>query len=572
LKLRKRRLSWHTNRKPDLTRLWAGLDINTVIKIPFRSSLIQLIQSESQVELRRMCLFSALVGLSGALIIAVLNQAAGHVIEKESSIFEFFAFVLCLAFYLYFYQINNRESVKSTQGLIYRFRLNIIQLVLKSDLSIFKIISKNEIQITITRDTQIVSQAIVNIVAIGQSSAIVFFALIYLATLSWVASILMLVFLLVTLAIFLQVEKKATAVLKASYAEDSNIFEFVAQFLTGFQEIKMSSRRARSFIEELVSSAKKSRDTREESLMTLGKAFSFLQIILYIAVGMLIFVVPVLSDSFSDVVLKVTTTSLFMVGSFQSVFTSLPMIVQAEASAKQLLSLKHTLEQTHNPESSKDVEDQYLNTKCLALHGVAYQYQSLEEKRHFDLGPITTTFEAGKVYFIRGQNGSGKTTLIRVLLGLYAPTKGFITVDNQLVNQPSSSAYRDLFAVVFSDFFLFKKLYGISQENLAEGQSLIEMFQLEEKVSILDNQFDTIHLSTGQRKRLGLLEALLEDKQFLVLDEWAADQDPEFRKYFYQVIVPYIKGLGKTLIAISHDDRYFDVADEIITIDQGKLI
>ena len=519
-----------------------------------------------------MCLFSALVGLSGALIIAVLNQAAGHIIENESSIFEFFAFVFCLAFYLYFYQVNNRESVKSTQGLIYRFRLNIIQLVLKSDLSIFKVISKNEIQMRVNRDTQMVSQAIVTIVTIGQSSAIVFFALIYLATLSWIASILMLGFLLVSLSVFLQVEKKATAELKASYAEDSKTFEFVAEFLSGFQEIKMSSKRAKGFIDDLVSSARKSRESREESLITLGKTFSFLQIILYIAVGMLIFVVPVLSDSFSDVVLKVTTTSLFMVGSFQSVFTSLPMIVQAEASAKQLLSLKDTLEQTHNQNNSKDAEDHYVNAKHLILHGVTYQHQSLEEKRHFDLGPITTTFEAGKVYFIRGQNGSGKTTLIRVLLGLYAPTKGFITVDDQLVNQPSSSAYRDLFAVVFSDFFLFKKLYGISQESLVEGQSLIEMFQLEDKVRILNGQFDTIHLSTGQRKRLGLLEALLEDKQFVILDEWAADQDPEFRKYFYQVLIPYIKGLGKTLIAISHDDRYFDVADEIITIDQGKLI
>jgi putative ATP-binding cassette transporter len=253
-----------------------------------------------------------------------------------------------------------------------------------------------------------VSQAIVTIVTIGQSSAIVFFALIYLATLSWIASILMLGFLLVSLSIFLQVEKKATAELKASYAEDSKTFEFVAEFLSGFQEIKMSSKRAKAFIEDLVLSARRSRESREESLITLGKTFSFLQIILYIAVGMLIFVVPVLSDSFSDVVLKVTTTSLFMVGSFQSVFTSLPMIVQAEASAKQLLSLKDTLEQTHNQTNSKDAEDHYVNAKRLTLHGVTYLHQSLEDKRHFDLGPITTTFEAGKVYFIRGQNGSEK--------------------------------------------------------------------------------------------------------------------------------------------------------------------
>lgn len=543
-----------------------------MIQIPFHSSLIQLIQSESQIELRRMCLFSVLVGLTGALIIAILNQAASQVIQNENSVFEFFAFVCCLAFYLYFYRINNTKSIRSTQGLLYRFRLNIINLVLKSDLSVFKFISKNEIQTTVSRDTQMISQAIVTMVNIGQSAAIAFFSLIYLATLSWIASILMLVFLLTSLFFFFQVEKKATAGLRASFLEESTTFDYVAQFLNGFPEIKMSSQRAKSFIEDLVLSAKKSRDSREESLITLGKAFGFLQIVLYVAVGMLIFVVPVLSDTVSDVVLKVATTSLFMVGSFQSVFTSLPMIVQAEASAKQLLSLKNTLEQLHRENDLKDDKNNYSNVKRLTLHGIEFKYPSLDKKMNFDLGPVTTTFESGKIYFMRGQNGSGKTTLMRVLLGLYEPSNGYITIDNQLVSQPSNRHYRDLFAVVFSDFFLFKKLYGISPEKLADGQFLIEKFQLEDKVRLLNGQFDTINLSTGQRKRLALMEALLEDKQFVILDEWAADQDPEFRKYFYQVLIPYIKSLGKTLIAISHDDRYFDVADEIITIDQGKLI
>ena len=151
--------------------------------------------------------------------------------------------------------------------------------MLKSDLSIFKFINKNEIQTSISRDTQIVSQAIVTIVNIGQSTAIVFFSLIYLATLSWIASILMLAFLLTTLAIFLQVEMKATAGLRAANVEESVPFDYVAQFLTGFQEIKMSSQRAKSFIEELILSAKKSRDSRETSLIIMGNAFSYLQII-----------------------------------------------------------------------------------------------------------------------------------------------------------------------------------------------------------------------------------------------------------------------------------------------------
>jgi putative ATP-binding cassette transporter len=151
------------------------------------------------------------------------------------------------------------------------------------------------------------------------------------------------------------------------------------------------------------------------------------------------------------------------------------------------------------------------------------------------------------------------------------PSSGSISINGKVVPQPTNGAYRDLFAVVFSDFYLFKKLYGIDPSKLLEAKALVKMFRLEDKVSVLEDGFDTINLSTGQRKRLALMEALLEDKPFVVLDEWAADQDPEFRRYFYQVLIPYIKELGKTVIAISHDDKYYDCADEVITIDKGKL-
>ena len=179
--------------------------------------------------------------------------------------------------------------------------------------------------------------------------------------------------------------------------------------------------------------------------------------------------------------------------------------------------------------------------------------------------------DGAKVALI-GPNGSGKTTLVRVLLGLYVPSEGRILVDGVPISQPTNANYRDLFSVVFSDFYLFKKLYGLAQAKIDQAQELIVMLRLEDKVSVLNDEFDTVSLSTGQRKRLALLVALLEDRPFVVLDEWAADQDPEFRGYFYEKLVPYIKGLGKTVIAITHDDKYYDVADEVITVQQGKLI
>ena len=542
--------------------------ISVISKI-INSSLVKLIQGESRAELRRMVFFSALVGITGALIIALLNQAAGLVAQSETSTFEFFAFLICLAFYVYFYRKNNHESVTSTQGMVYRFRLNIIYLVLKSDLRLFDKVSKSEIRTTINRDTQIVSQAVVSLVGVVQSCSILFFSLIYLATLSWISSILILAFLLISMSAFIAFEKTARDGLVASFVNETATFNYFDQFLSGFQEIKMSSQKANSFIHDLILSAKKTRQLRQDSQVTIGAIFSYIQVSLYFVVGMVIFLVPLLSDGFQDVVAKVATTSLFMLGSFQGVFQSIPMVINAETSAGQLLNLQKRLEDAALPIKEEDQTLDQVNT--LSFDQISYQYPEQNEITRFDLGPISYAFEAGKTYFVRGSNGAGKTTFIRILLGLYVPTSGTISINGNIVNQPTNGAYRDLFAVVFSDFYLFKKLYGIGPAKLIEAKSLVQMFRLEDKVSVLDDEFDTINLSTGQRKRLALMEALLEDKPFVVLDEWAADQDPEFRRYFYQVLIPYMKKLGKTVIAISHDDKYYDCADEIITIDKGKL-
>jgi len=542
-----------------------------VIKHLFQNSLIELIQGENKYELKRMFIFSALVGLAASLIIVVLNQAASLVLEKENLFYEFIAFIFLLAFFLYFYQKNNHESISSTQKIVYRIRLEIISLVLRSDLSTFNSISKDEISTAINRDSQMISQSIVQLVGLTQGIAIIFFSLIYLATLSWMATLLILIFIVGTVSIFVGFHFRISPILRSAWKEDLNTFEYVSQFLSGYQEIKMSSQKAKGFIDDLIISAKKSRNTRKQSQILIGSITSYIQITFYVAVGTLIFVVPTFSEDFSNVVQKVATTSLFIVGSLQGVIASLPVLIQAETAATQLINLKNRLEDLRHKGLAPRPLDQYPAVHCIQLHQIQYDYPLSANNPVFDIGPISYRFESGKTYFIRGQNGSGKTTFIRVLLGLYQPSKGYITVDDQLVEQPTNGAYRDLFSVVFSDFYLFKKLYGISKERLEDSQALIDIFQLEGKLSILDDQFGTINLSTGQRKRLGLIEALLEDKQFVVLDEWAADQDPEFRKYFYQVLIPYIKGLGKTLIAISHDDKYFDVADEIITINQGKL-
>lgn len=92
------------------------------------------------------------------------------------------------------------------------------------------------------------------------------------------------------------------------------------------------------------------------------------------------------------------------------------------------------------------------------------------------------------------------------------------------------------------------------------------------QVSIENGRLSDVRYSQGQRKRLALLMAVSEKRGCLLLDEWAADQDPRFRKFFYRELLPLLKQQGVTVVAITHDDRYFDMADRLFKMDSGRLI
>jgi putative ATP-binding cassette transporter len=209
--------------------------------------------------------------------------------------------------------------------------------------------------------------------------------------------------------------------------------------------------------------------------------------------------------------------------------------------------------------------------ESITLENILFDYKQSENTSNFTLGPINFHFAKGKIYFIRGSNGSGKTTLLRLLVGLIQPEHGTVSVNGKKLTKNMLEAYRNKFAIVFNNFYLFKKLYGIANYEDKYFDEILSLMEMKEKVSIDRGQFSDLKLSTGQRKRIALMVALFENKDFIILDEWAADQDPEFRKKFYTKILPMLKNQGKTIIALTHDDAYYDVADKIIVLDNGKM-
>jgi putative ATP-binding cassette transporter len=188
------------------------------------------------------------------------------------------------------------------------------------------------------------------------------------------------------------------------------------------------------------------------------------------------------------------------------------------------------------------------------------------------VGPLDLEAHAGEILFIVGGNGSGKSTLLKTLTGLYHPHSGAITLDDTLIGQENATWYRSHFAAVFSEYHLFERLYGLYDMEPERVRELLVTMQISDKTSFEGARFTTLDLSQGQRKRLALLVAILENRPILVLDEWAADQDPSFRRYFYEELLPQLKREGRTVIAVTHDDKYFNVADRVVKMEYGEIV
>jgi len=248
--------------------------------------------------------------------------------------------------------------------------------------------------------------------------------------------------------------------------------------------------------------------------------------------------------------------------------TVIPSITQANISLSHIEAINTQADlilEELEASTNKGVINSFSN---LNLSKIEFDYDN-ENEGNFGVGPIDFKVKKGELVFIAGGNGSGKTTLFKLLTGLYKPKKGEILINGVSL---SDLEYRQLFSPIYSDFHLFEKLYGyrdkVDDEKIKE---LIKFMGLEEKVKFSDSGFSSTSLSTGQRKRLAFIAAIIEEKPILVLDEWAADQDPQFRKFFYHEILPDLKKKGTTIIAITHDDNYFDVADRLYKMEYGKL-
>ena len=513
----------------------------------------------------------AISGACSILLLALISSALAH-LDRLSG-WHLTAFViLCL---LVPVTKTGAEIVLNSlgQSTVYELRLRLSRQILNSPLRVLEKVGASRLLAILTSDVMSIANTLPVVPELCISFVIVVGCLIFIGWLSPTVLLFVLGFLLVGMTTYQLALGSAMRYIGLAREHEDALFNQFRALTDGAKELKLHRRRRLRFLSSFLDkTAEALRHNNVKGLAVLSIAGSWGQIFFFAVIGALIFAVPRVSQVNTEILTGCTLAILFLMGPFGALMRIFGSFGRASIALHKIESLGLSLADT----SEKDVSialDVVFNFESLELTGVTHTYQRDNEVRDFTLGPLDLSFEAGELVFIVGGNGSGKTTFAKLLAGLYLPETGEMRLNNQPLTDENREFYRQFFAVVFSDFFLFDHLLGLQELKLdARASDFIQKLQLQHKVEVKDGKLSTTELSQGQRKRLALLTAYLEDRPVYIFDEWAADQDPLFKTIFYEQLLTDLKARGKTVLVITHDDRYYHVADRIIKLDDGKMM
>jgi putative pyoverdin transport system ATP-binding/permease protein len=532
-------------------------------------NLIWFLLRESWKNVALAAIAGLISGSFNAFLIALINQSLNSDNLATNTSSWHYSIVAVAALIASFF--SQFLLIRLSQTAVYKLRLRLSSQILACPLRQLEELGAAKLLATLSDDIQAISLAVFNLPFICTNLALILGCLIYLGVLSIKVLAIVLLLLIVSISIVQTLLSKGSRLIQLARDEQDRLYKNFQAIINGNKELKLNNLRRRVFFEEeLTTNIARSRDFRVRGLSIFIVATSLGEFFFFFILGFFLFVVPAITQAKATVIASYILTITYLIRPLQSILQALPVWSQVNVALRKIDSLGLSLQ-----ERAEHISE-YNNSSALVdrieLKNITHSYQQKDRDNNFEIGEIDLTIHAGELIFIVGGNGSGKSTLAKVIAGLYVPNTGKILWDGKEINDENRNQYRQLFSTVLADFYLFEKLLGVDLENIdRQAQEYLIRLQIEHKVKIEEGLLSTLDLSQGQRKRLALLTAYLEDRSIYLFDEWASDQDPYFREIFYKQILKELQQRGKTVLVISHDDRYFHLADRLIKLDYGKI-
>ncbi|WP_423822826.1 multidrug ABC transporter permease/ATP-binding protein [Salinisphaera sp. SPP-AMP-43] len=524
--------------------------------------LIRLIVRDYRLAFTGVMLASLANAGLGIGVIAFINQrliATGD--AALSALPQFFGLIVALLIIALVAQLG-----LTTLGhyFVFDLRSKLVKRILDTDIARQEAIGSAALLASLSADIRNITVAFVRLPELVQGTILTLASVVYLGWLSLPLLLVTAVWIVVTMGIGSWLVRRVYAHLAWVREAEDALYRDYETIINGRKELALNRERARDlYTSRYTAHAKDYRRHIIRADTFHLSANNWANIMMLGAIGLVFFLANGLGWANTTIAATYALTLLFLRTPMIGAVGALPPVLNAQVAFDKLAALDLT---PYSPDF--DTHPAPAGWQRIDLRRVRFAYDG-----GFAIGPIDLSLARGELVFIIGGNGSGKTTLARLLCGLYRPDTGTIAIDDTPVADTERSTLRRLFSAVFTDFHLFDRLLG------ADGHGADDAFidhwchrlQLDGKLSREGSALLDTQLSQGQRKRVAMLAALAERRDILLLDEWAADQDPIFRRVFYHELLPAFRELGHTVVAISHDDSYFEAADRLLEMRDGHL-
>ncbi|HDZ08119.1 ATP-binding cassette domain-containing protein [Pseudohongiella sp.] len=546
-------------------------------KNPFKSKFLKMARVDSP-SVKGLLGVAVLSAAFGTAVVYFLNAESKLVGEEQYSVFAAVAFLVMLVCYRFCQRFLIAQASKSIEAAMNEWRQRIVAKVTKLSLRNIEDFSEEAITDGLIKNYGPLSQAIITITAGVECLSLLIFMYFYVIFLSPLAALLTGIVGVLTVLGYLSVSARLADTLRESAMSNASLDRSMEAGIKGAKELRLNTSKRTEFLEDARSASSQLYKNRSASASLFAEVLASGTTASYLMAGSVIFILPILNPQEKDEIARIVVAVLFLIGPIGGVIGSIQQFNIARFSVLGIMKFEEEVdacldknEDTDDNDSAKDLAD----FDIIRLEQVKYSHRSAlaaDAEHAFSVRELNFSIEQGSITFITGGNGSGKTTILRLLAGLYPRERGDIHVDDTLINRFPTQNYRDLFASVFADFHLFAKPYALDADGVARLDNWLTRLHVRGKFPAdLNAGYDTQALSTGQKKRLALALALAEDRPVLILDEWAADQDPQTRKFFYRTLLPEFRASGKTLVVVTHDDRYFDCADHHYHVEEGRI-
>ncbi|MDF2866954.1 MAG: cyclic peptide transporter [Gammaproteobacteria bacterium] len=512
-----------------------------------------------------------LAGLANVGILSLIHQAIEPMTQPR---YEYLLGMFALLWLAYggFCLLADYSLQKISQLALYQIRTRLCHQILHKQLAELEQTAQHRLMSVLTEDIAILIYILDRLPRAIISFATIMGCYIYIAWLSWPVALLNIAFVLLVLLVYqlpLSYANRRLTAVRNLYDELALHFKGIVQ---GSKDLLQHQLKKYDFLQnDLHHTCATLMEKATKAKFLTAALQRWGELLILLALALLAFVLPLFLKPSVAVLTGIILASLFSISPSVELSNLLPDFANANVSLKKLESYGFDIYQASQQKPVTLLPTQAANNN-LSLQNISHHYYRESNDDLFELGPINLSFQAGEITFIVGGNGSGKTTLAKIISGLYVPLTGSIVWNGEMIKPADQEAYRQNFSVIYADSYLFERLLGrFSPNDYHKIERYLAKLQLDYKIKIKDGKFSTINVSQGQRKRLALLAAYLEDRPCYLFDEWAADQDPVFRRVFYEELLPELKQQNKMVIVISHDDAYFGLADKIVKLDYGQV-